>query len=126
MSSSTALTRANFISWHLSAASLRISSTFSLPLLLAVRLLTIDESEAPKAPASAAIEPPPGAGDSRETSSIKSVTFISTKAESKFLGSPKTLSSILNSDTSFNPSDCTAVFKISFTGTPVDLPCFFR
>jgi len=59
-----------------SLALLSISSTPSLLLLFAVRLLTIADNDAPNEPAKAAIDPPPGAADSLDTSSIKSVSFI--------------------------------------------------
>jgi len=39
----------------------------------------MEASAAPSAPASAAIEPPPGAGVSRETSSVNSFTVICTR-----------------------------------------------
>ena len=126
VSSSIAFTRLFLIICAFSAEVFSNPSMLSVPRLLAVKLLTIDESEAPNAPASAAIEPPPGAGDSRETSSIKSVSFISTSALSIFDGKPSTRSSILKLATSVKPNDCTAVCKISRIGMPIERPCFAK
>jgi hypothetical protein len=90
------------------------------------RFETMEANAAPNAPANAAIDPPPGAGDSLETSSTNPFTLSSTKSSFLYFGKPNTRSSILKSLTSLKPSDCTAISRISRTGIPVDLPCFLR
>ena len=76
-------------------------------------------SAPPSAPASAATEPPPGAGDSRDTSSTKSHVGRSTSGPST-VGIPSTFSWASNGPTSRRPMDWTAVSMRSATGTPVD------
>ncbi len=82
-------------------------------------------SAPPSAPASAATEPPPGAGVSRETSSTKSKVGRRTSGPST-RGRPSTFSSTSNGATSRSPIDWTAVSIRSATGSPVDLRIRFR
>ena len=73
----------------------------------------------PKAPASAATDPPPGAGVSRDTSSTKSYVVRFTSSPST-TGRPSTFSPTSKGETSASPMDCTAVSMRSGTGIPVD------
>ena len=76
----------------------------SYSLLPTDRLTTIEASAEPIAPDRAAMEPPPGAGVSRETSSTKPATLRLTSGPS-CLGMPMTFLSISKSATSLRPSD---------------------
>ena len=124
-------TRNNSSSFNVCPFSAQSEYSFQLsshPLLWEERLATMVPSETPSEPTYAAIEPPPGAGDSEAVSSAKSARFISTSlaaASSSIMysmifsfGSKVLRSSI--------PIDFTAIFNNSFIETPLDRFCFSR
>ena len=83
-------------------------------------------SAAPRLPASAAMDPPPGAGVSRLTSSVKAWIGMATRAFGSWVGRPSTFFSMSKGATSARPMEKTAVCRMSEVGTPVDLPMAFR
>ena len=99
----------------------------SHPLLCADKFATIVARADPKTPQYAAIDPPPGAGDSLEVSLAKSLIDIFAKG--LFFVSIKysiILSLGLNSDNSSRPRDLIAMCIICLSGIAKDLFCFFK
>ena len=87
---------------------------------------TMEASPAPRAPASAATEPPPGATVSLETSSTRQAADRSMSGELRGRRYSTTFMSGSKGATESSPSDWRAVETRSRRGTDVDLPCRSR
>ena len=121
VSASTASMRRSLRTWARSARATRVSFFLASGPPWA-RLATMLARAAPRLPARAAMDPPPGAGVSRLTSSVKAWTGMATRLAGSTLGRPSTFCSRWKGATSPRPMENTAVCRTSCTGTPVDLP----
>jgi hypothetical protein len=90
-----------------------------------VRFATIAASAPPRLPQSAATEPPPGAGESVESSSAKPREVIAMSGRStSWMRYSMILSAGSNGVISFRPIDWIAMRTISLSGWPGEPPCF--
>ena len=83
-------------------------------------------SAAPREPARAETDPPPGAKLFRDNSSIKSFNDSEDKSSLILITFSIIFSFGSNGTTSFNPRDIIAVAIMSSLGIPKDLFCFLR
>ncbi len=83
-------------------------------------------SAAPRLPISAATDPPPGAGDSVDTSSTNRAAVIDMSGDAGAKWYSMIFFAGSNGATWSSPIDRTAISTSSRSGTPADLPCLRR